>query len=326
MPPGSRLSVPAIARELGVSRSPVRDAVLHLVREGLGQETLNRGAVVRTLGREELASLYEAGEALEGMAAGLAAARCGPALRQRLSDLLGSHRRVVAASDVSRHLELDAAFHCEIRTAAANPVLSRMLEEIHGQVMLATHPTRVTGLAQAVEDHQDIVDATVSGDVEAIEAARPTSHLAAPRSAQRVRLRAGARSADPTSVRDVATPDHEVRVGYPGGAEMRVPRRRLGSPAGRDPWCTMPASCVPRIAYRPSCRCRAWRKALARARVRRREDLGDGHDPDRVSFVAARVSPDLPGRQVGAPTALHPAPPTEIVGSMGQETETGSRG
>jgi DNA-binding GntR family transcriptional regulator len=89
--PGSRLSVPAIARELGVSRSPVRDAVLQLVREGLGQETLNRGAVVRTLSREELANLYEAGEALEGMAARLAAHRCGPALRRRLSELLEMH-------------------------------------------------------------------------------------------------------------------------------------------------------------------------------------------------------------------------------------------
>jgi DNA-binding GntR family transcriptional regulator len=172
LPPGSRLSVPAIARELGVSRSPVRDAVLHLVREGLGQETLNRGAVVRTFGREDLANLYEAGEALEGMAARLAARRCGPALRRRLSELLVMHRQVVEASDVSRHIELDAAFHRELHTAAASPVLSGMLEEIHGQVMLATRSTRVTGgLAQAVEDHRDIVEAIVSGDVDASEAA-----------------------------------------------------------------------------------------------------------------------------------------------------------
>ena len=172
LPPGSRLSVPAIARELGVSRSPVRDAVLHLVREGLGQETLNRGAVVRTFGREELANLYEAGEALEGMAARLAARLCGPALRRRLSELLVMHRQVAEASDVSRHIELDAAFHRELHTAAASPVLSRMLEEIHGQVMLATRSTRVTGgPAQAVEDHRDIVEAIVSGDADASEAA-----------------------------------------------------------------------------------------------------------------------------------------------------------
>jgi DNA-binding GntR family transcriptional regulator len=171
LPPGSRLSVPAIARELGVSRSPVRDAVLHLVREGLGQETLNRGAVVRTIGRQELANLYEAGEALEGMAARLAAHRCGPALRRRLSELLDMHRQVVV-SDVSRDLELEAAFHREIRTAAANPVLSRMLDEIHGQVMLATRASGVTGgLAHAVEDHGDVLEAILSGDVEASEAA-----------------------------------------------------------------------------------------------------------------------------------------------------------
>jgi DNA-binding GntR family transcriptional regulator len=171
LPPGSRLSVPAIARELGVSRSPVRDAVLHLVREGLGQETLNRGAVVRTVSREELANLCEAGEALEGVAARLAARGCGPGLRRRLSDLLDMHRQVVV-SDVGRDLELEAAFHREIRTAAANPVLSRMLLEIHGQVMLATRSrTTICGLAQAVEDHEEIFEAIVSGDADASEAA-----------------------------------------------------------------------------------------------------------------------------------------------------------
>ena len=69
IPPGFRLSVPAIARELGVSRSPLRDAVLQLVREGLAEETFNRGAVVRLMSREHLISLYDAREALEGMAA-----------------------------------------------------------------------------------------------------------------------------------------------------------------------------------------------------------------------------------------------------------------
>jgi DNA-binding GntR family transcriptional regulator len=167
LPPGSRLSVPAIARELGVSRSPVRDAVLQLVRVGLGQETLNRGAVVRSISREELRNLFEAGEALEGMAARLAAHRCGPARQRRLSELLDRHRQVVG-SDV----ELEAAFHREIPTAAANPVLSRMLEEINGQVMLAMRAIGVTGgLAHAVEDHGDVLEAILSGDVEASEAA-----------------------------------------------------------------------------------------------------------------------------------------------------------
>lgn len=170
--PGSRLSVPAIAREFGVSRSPVRDAVLHLVREGLGEETFNRGAVVRQLTPSYLVSLYDAREALEGMTARLAAERFDPALRRRMLGLLREHRRVVEAADFSRHIDVDAAFHREIRAAAASPVLSRMLEEIQGQVMVAMRSTSASGgMAQAVQDHQAIFEALAAGDSDASEVA-----------------------------------------------------------------------------------------------------------------------------------------------------------
>jgi DNA-binding GntR family transcriptional regulator len=172
LPPGSRLSVPAIARELGVSRSPLRDAVLQLVREGLAEETFNRGAVVRLMSREHLISLYDAREALEGMAARLATAGFTPAGRRRLRDLLAEHDEVAAARDFTRHIEVDAAFHREIRRTAGSPVLARMLEEIQGQVMLAMRSTSVSGgMAQAVADHRRIFEALASGDPDASEAA-----------------------------------------------------------------------------------------------------------------------------------------------------------
>jgi DNA-binding GntR family transcriptional regulator len=159
--PGSRLSVPALARGFGVSRSPVRDAVLHLVRDGLGQETLNRGAIVRTFSPENLVSLYEAMEALEGMAARLAADRSDPAVHLLLKER-GSGRHVDAAD----------AFHREIWTAAASPVLSRMLEDIQGQVRLAMCSASLGDLrAHAIEDHQEVLEAIASGDADASEAA-----------------------------------------------------------------------------------------------------------------------------------------------------------
>jgi DNA-binding GntR family transcriptional regulator len=159
LPPGSRLSVPALAREFGVSRSPVRDAVLHLVRDGLGQETLNRGAIVRRFSPENLVSLYEAMEALEGMAARLAADRSDGAVHRRLTDM------------VHEHPQADA-FHREIWTAAASPVLSRMLEDIQGQLRLAMCSASLSGgNAHTIEDHQEVLEAIASGDADASEAA-----------------------------------------------------------------------------------------------------------------------------------------------------------
>jgi DNA-binding GntR family transcriptional regulator len=172
LPPGSRLSVPALAREFGVSRSPIRDAVLHLVRDGLGEETLNRGAVVRTFSPENLVSLYEAMEALEGMAARLAADRSDRAVHRRLTDMVRVHQQVIGVTNSSWQVDAADAFHHAIWTAAASPVLSRMLEDIQGQVRLAMCSASLSGgSAHAIEDHQELLEAIASGDADASEAA-----------------------------------------------------------------------------------------------------------------------------------------------------------
>ncbi|MGC5331863.1 GntR family transcriptional regulator [Micromonospora sp. DT62] len=172
--PGTRLSVPALAEEFRVSRSPVRDAVIRLVQDELARETLNRGAVVARIEGEELVSLYEAREALEWAVARLAAQRYSPALRRRLLALLTEHRQVAADGDFARHIELDAAFHREIRQAAQSPVLTRMLDGVQSRVLIAMRSTSLTGgMAQAVADHQAIFEALCSGDPDAAgEAAR----------------------------------------------------------------------------------------------------------------------------------------------------------
>ncbi|WP_165367809.1 GntR family transcriptional regulator [Phytoactinopolyspora endophytica] len=170
--PEARLSVPAIARELGVSRSPVRDAVLQLVREGLAKETLNRGAIVSSISRTELVSLYEAREALEGMAARLATPNFTHDMRRRLLANLAEHDEAVARGDFDRHIDVDAAFHREIRMAAKSPVIARMLDEIQGQIMIAMRSTSISGgMDRALHDHRQIFEAVAAGDPDASEAA-----------------------------------------------------------------------------------------------------------------------------------------------------------
>lgn len=169
---GERLSVPALARELEVSRSPVREAVLRLCREGLAQEERNRGAVVPHPDTGTLISLYQAREALEGMTARLAAENFSADIRRRLLSILTEHEEVVAEGDFTRHIEMDAAFHRNVREAAGSPVMAKMLDEIQGQVMLAMRSTAVSGGArQAIEDHRRIFEALATGDPEVSERA-----------------------------------------------------------------------------------------------------------------------------------------------------------
>ncbi len=176
--PGARLSVPALAQEYEVSRSPVRDAVIRLVQEGLARDTVNRGAVIATPDLRELVSLYEAREALEWAAARLAAEHYTPALRQRLLAILAEHEQVAKDGDFPRHVSLDAAFHRELRQAAESPVLERMLDGIQDQIGLAMRSTSVTGgMRRAVADHRAIFEAVTSRDPEAAaEAARVHIH------------------------------------------------------------------------------------------------------------------------------------------------------
>lgn len=172
--PGARLSVPAIAQEYAVSRSPVRDAVIRLVQEGLARETVNRGAVVAAPGPGELVSLYEVREALEWAAARLAAQHTTPGLRRRLLAILTEHEQVVEEGDITRHVALDAAFHRELRLAADSPVLLRMLDDIQDRVVLAMRSTSLSGgMRRAVEEHRAIFEAVSTGQGEAAaEAAR----------------------------------------------------------------------------------------------------------------------------------------------------------
>lgn len=73
LPPGARLVMDSLAAELAISRTPVRDALHRLEREGLIEPAGRRGFVVRSLGPEEVLHLYEARKAVEVHAAGLAA-------------------------------------------------------------------------------------------------------------------------------------------------------------------------------------------------------------------------------------------------------------
>lgn len=172
--PGARLSVPAIADELEVSRSPVRDAVMRLTQERLATEEPRRGAVVARVGPAELAGLYEVREVLEGLAARLAVENAGRKLVETLREVLAEHEEAVEAADLDRHLAADMKFHSLIRHAGGNDEVIRLLDDIQTQIRLAMRTTTVTaGPRHALNDHRAILAAIDSGDpAEAERAAR----------------------------------------------------------------------------------------------------------------------------------------------------------
>ena len=157
--PGERLSIPNLAEQLGVSRSPVREAVQRLVQDGLATEEPRRGAVVATLDLSDVLPLYELREVLEGFAARLAAERATAAEIRSLEDVVAAHRGAVDDGDRKRQIELDMLFHKGIREAARNPELAGTLERVQGRITIAMLASEESWHAQALAEHEAILTA-----------------------------------------------------------------------------------------------------------------------------------------------------------------------
>jgi DNA-binding GntR family transcriptional regulator len=131
LPAGSQVSELSLARQIGLSRTPVREAVRRLVHEGLLEQVPRFGTIVRSFGRQDIIELYELRLALECFAVEQAAARIRAddldtlarlceQIRKQMQDLQKSKKTSVDAAGLQRLLAADLAFHMVLVRAAGN--------------------------------------------------------------------------------------------------------------------------------------------------------------------------------------------------------------
>lgn len=188
--PGARLSIDAIARDLDVSPTPVREALVQLERTGLVTRVTHKGyRVAPPLADDQLESLFDARIVLESGATALAAANADDDLIPALEAALAQHVemttrvRVAAGSGtipvglLREYFAVDWAFHHLIFEGTHNPFLLDMSEGISTRVhrMRQTVETGVTDADQAVVEHRAILDAFADGPEAAAAAMR--SHI-----------------------------------------------------------------------------------------------------------------------------------------------------
>lgn len=173
LPPGTRLSVPDMARRLGISRSPAREAIARIAHEGLARVEPNRGAVVSEIRANDLLEIYALREVLEGLACRLATTHISEKQLEDLRAILDEHNGVISAGQLERHYELDQAFHAGIRRIAGNEQLTESLDRLQGQIRVAMYTTHRSpgGMSQALAEHRIILDALASGKPQAAERA-----------------------------------------------------------------------------------------------------------------------------------------------------------
>lgn len=172
--PGDQLSVPALAVRMGISRSPVREAVQRLIHDGLATHVQHRGAEVSRVDVHDLRRLYEVRELLEGLAARLATERLDATGVAELEAILAEHQRLLDAGEgEAAHIEMDMRYHQYLRHIAENPHLGEALNTIQGKAHLALHSLWRSAEASrlALQEHRRIFDAMVSGDPAGAESA-----------------------------------------------------------------------------------------------------------------------------------------------------------
>ena len=170
--PGQRLREEALAQELGVSRTPVREALRRLEAEGLIEPLPRQGLVVRNPPEEDLADLCVVREALEGLAGRLAAQSITRAELYRLEELYTETERAVRAGDVGRLAALNDEFHRVVWQASRNRYLARQLHQLREFIFRVQGRTTLDYPGRAVEmlrEHRALLDAIRSADTETAE-------------------------------------------------------------------------------------------------------------------------------------------------------------
>lgn len=174
--PGQRLLETELAEQLGMSRTPVREAIRRLQAEGLVAHLPARGLCVATYDAAQVDELYVMREALEGTAARLAAQHAGRPEVLVLQRMLAQEH----ALDGEAAAEHNQRFHRALHQAAHNRYLLRSLSAISDALLLLGPTTLGTaGRAEAARvEHRRIVAAIAARDAVAAEAAA-RAHIAA---------------------------------------------------------------------------------------------------------------------------------------------------
>jgi DNA-binding GntR family transcriptional regulator len=167
--PGTMYSVPTLAEELGVSTTPVREALLELSHQGLITPVRNRGFRVEASSLDDLRDVFALRDLLERFAMETLAAK-------RLTDtdelrtLADNVAAAVKRKDGNGYIETDRAFHLALVSRAGNPLLTKMIMELRDGMRLygMDSPAGRQRQVASVKEHYQLIDLAVVGDVATI--------------------------------------------------------------------------------------------------------------------------------------------------------------
>ncbi|WP_234085884.1 GntR family transcriptional regulator [Azonexus sp. R2A-61] len=177
-PPGTRLDEQELANAFGVSRTPVREALIQLSSAGLIEIRPRRGATVPEIGADRVCEMFEVMAELESMCGRLAARRITPAEQMALIEAHMACRSARDANAPDTYYQLNEVFHLRIYEASHNTFLLEQTSALHRRLRPYRRlQLRVRNrMSNSFDEHQAIVDAIGKGDSD-LAAALLRSHV-----------------------------------------------------------------------------------------------------------------------------------------------------
>jgi DNA-binding GntR family transcriptional regulator len=179
LPPGTPLREAAVAAELSVSRSTVREAARTLESEGLVRYQMNRGIVVADVTGPDVVDIYASRAAVELVAADALTRHRDPMIYQKLADLVDQIERAFEHGDPDAALEGDRLFHTTLVAATGSPRLRRFHRQLQQEqrLALALAERSRRELGRTSDDHRQLLDGLHGSPEQA--RAELTAHLQA---------------------------------------------------------------------------------------------------------------------------------------------------
>jgi len=164
--PGMRMMEVELAEEMGVSRTPIREAIRKLEKEGLVTIEPRRGAYASMISTEDMVEILEVRQDLEGLAAFFAADRMKPEQMAELRETSNNYNEAVASGNMEDMIKCDTKFHRIIVDSCHNKILEHMIEQLQ-ELVLRFRYIYYDNFRRAEnmpEEHEAIVAAIASGD------------------------------------------------------------------------------------------------------------------------------------------------------------------
>ncbi len=170
--PGAKLNERELSELLGVSRTPLREAIKRLAAEGLVELLANRGAIAVQLSHADIENTFEVIAGLEALSGELAAERM---TAQELNEVKALHFEMLAAwtrRDLSAYYGLNARIHKAINLAARNSVLSAAYDQVNARLQALRFRSNQNEekWQQAVNEHEEMIAALTARDGQALRA------------------------------------------------------------------------------------------------------------------------------------------------------------